>query len=176
MIILFLLFRLLNGLTGQAVSANIKRETKAYSYEDQVWDVKMKQKLSEKKLQELEDKDIHDLIKESSLTQRQCDTITSELRMESNIREKVNKLKEEVKSVHLLFTRLVKLGGVVLPHLHKMLTPLMTSINSVLTQQVCVQMWLDISHVIFPERKTGLYNQLLYMYMYRSFSTSLLMD
>ena len=51
---------------------NMKRETKAYSYEDQVWEAKLKEEMAKKKLQDKDKTDLRHVI----IMSWSCDTIT----------------------------------------------------------------------------------------------------
>ena len=55
-------------------TANMKRESKAYSYEDQKWEVEMKQEQLRKKKQELKEAGqmhVRELLKKAKLSQKQ---------------------------------------------------------------------------------------------------------
>lgn len=55
--IIWFICRLGNALSMKT-EKNIKRETKAYSYEDQLWEAKVKEELAKKKLEEQAKNDI----------------------------------------------------------------------------------------------------------------------
>ena len=58
------------GLSGD-LEANMKRESKAYSFEDQKWEAQMRLDM-QKKMQELRgNKDVRTLLKEAKLSQKQ---------------------------------------------------------------------------------------------------------
>ncbi len=67
--------RLEAALVGAPVStANMKKESKAYSYEDQKWEVEMRQELLRKKKaesNEVNSADIRELLKNAKLSQKQ---------------------------------------------------------------------------------------------------------
>ena len=133
--------------------SNVQRSNKAYSHEDHVWDLKTS---SELKLRTLQDKSIKELISVSSLTQSQRERIENELDLESKIRKSVNALKTTLDLTRSLFQSVIQLGGVALSYMHHLLTPILNGIKSVLTRQICVDMFKEISLVIFNDDKTGL--------------------
>ncbi len=53
----YVIVRLADGMVNKA-DKNMKRETKTYSYEDQVWEAKLKEELAMKKLGQQLDSDI----------------------------------------------------------------------------------------------------------------------
>lgn len=154
-LVFLLICRLLDSLVGDH-SSNIKRETKAYSYADQVWDVKIKQQINQKKLSLIDERDVKDLIKESKLTQKQADTITQELQLEHAIRESVNKFKQLVMDVHDIFKTLLNSGSIVLPYLPILIGPILNGIKSILTKELCMNMWEEVCLAVIQDRKIGL--------------------
>lgn len=70
-----LLHRLETSLEGSVDIANLKRESKAYSYEDQKWEAEMRLEMLKKKKakaggQKEEEKDIRIMMKQANLSQK----------------------------------------------------------------------------------------------------------
>ena len=61
--------------------ANLKRESKAYSYEDQKWEMELRLEMLKKKKEEVaaQGKDIKTLLKEAKLTQKQKVSLSLDL-------------------------------------------------------------------------------------------------
>ena len=62
-----------SALIGDLDTANLKRESKAYSYEDQKWEIELRMEMLKKKKEQVggKGKDVRDLLKEAKLTQKQ---------------------------------------------------------------------------------------------------------
>ena len=157
----FHLFYRLSEVLSYQVDSNIKRETKAYSYEDQVWEAKVKQELAQKKLHQSEERDIHDILKDAKLTQKQRDSIEGQLTFEKTIREKITCFQRELTNVQTIFQTLLSCGGVVLPHLPVLVHPVLRGLESPMTNSCCIQLWEGMCIATIPERKTGLMSSLL---------------
>lgn len=70
---LLLSSRLDSGLSGSLETANLKRESKAYSYEDQKWEMELRKEMMRKRKEQVsgEGKDVRTLLKEAKLSQKQ---------------------------------------------------------------------------------------------------------
>lgn len=150
-------FRLMESISGQPITSNIKKEGKTYSYQDQIWDAKMRQETSRRKRLNSESLDVHELLKESQLTQKQKDSILGELKLEERIRERVETLSNRFKSVCALFRSLLLFGGGVeiRPHLLVLLKPILSGMESPLSNSYCTELWEEICKVLISDRKTG---------------------
>ena len=65
--------RLDSAQTGGLETANLKRESKAYSYEDQKWEMELRKEMMRKRKEQVSGagKDVRTLLKEAKLSQKQ---------------------------------------------------------------------------------------------------------
>jgi hypothetical protein len=149
--------KLLYESLNKQVAGNIKREGKTYSYEDQMWEMKMKQEIAMRKRQNSECDDVYQLLEESPLSQKQKETIRERLAMEAAIRGRVTRSRNKLMSLLVLFQKILKINmGVARPHLPVLINPLLGAINSPLPHQYCIDLYKEMCKAILPDERTAL--------------------
>ena len=96
------------------------------------------------------------LLQQAKLTQKQRVSIEDQLAYEETVRLRVKKLEKELTAILFLLNVAINCRDVVLPHLPKLVDPVLNSVNSTLSKEYCVEMWESICKATLQDRKTGL--------------------
>ena len=117
----------------------------------------MKEETARRKRLNSETLDVHDILKESQLTQKKKEAILNELKLEETIRNRVNALSDQMKSVLMIFKTLLPYNRPVLiqTHLLVLIKPVLASIESPLGKSYCIELWEEICKVAIQDIKTG---------------------
>lgn len=122
---------------GNAI-ANLKRESRAYSYEDQKWELQVKREKRKRLLSDSQD--IHSLLKASSLTAKQRTLIEEQLQLEDNIRKRLSAEEKKLNAVRILVNMLCDHVEFV-PLLPSLVAPVLKSLKLPLASDQCLRMW-----------------------------------
>ena len=81
----------MSSLTG-GPEGNIRKESKMYSVQDQRWDAEMRAEMIKKKVDELKDKGVRELLKLTEVSRKLRDSVSARLELEEEIRVKMKKV------------------------------------------------------------------------------------
>lgn len=147
--------RLSQAIEGTGVSANLKRESRAYRYEDQKWDLQMRKELSQRRRLHSGSDDVQTLLKEAkSLTVKQRETITNQLASEAVVREKMTALDHELEIVELVM-KMVCCYRESVSLLPLLVTPMLSCMTSALAGGHVINMWGMMSDSVLADKKNG---------------------
>ena len=137
------------------VAANLKRESRAYSYEDQKWELQTRRELMQRqRLLSGSEDDVQDMLKEASLTQKQRESIEAQLQHEDNVRRRMTQLDQTLKAVEVLLDMLCDHKECV-PLLPSLVDPVLSCMASPLAGPRCSTMWKRMSETVLQNKKTG---------------------
>ena len=91
----------MSSLTG-GPEGNIRKESKMYSVQDQRWDAEIRAEMIKKKVDELKDKGIKELLKLTEISKKLRDSVSTCLELEEETRVKMKKVSHS-SGTHSLF-------------------------------------------------------------------------
>lgn len=137
------------------MTANLKRESKAYSYEDQKWDLQVRKELTRRRRLNSNSDDVSSMLKEATtLTAKQQEAITTQLAREEDIRERMKVLDRHLTAVDLLLEMLCG-HSVCIPLLPLLVSPVLRCMNSPLAGGHAINMWRILISALFADKKNG---------------------
>ena len=137
------------------MTANLKRESKAYSYEDQKWDLQVRKELTRRRRLNSNSDDVSSMLKEATtLTAKQREAITTQLAREEDIRERMKVLDRHLMAVDLLLEMLCA-HSVCIPLLPLLVSPVLCCMNSPLAGGHAINMWHILISALFADKKNG---------------------
>lgn len=154
-------------------TANMKRESKAYSYEDQKWEAEVRQEILKRKRAESvgSTTDVWEQLEKAKLSQKQKvsskihiplditpthpqQSIEAQLRVEEDTRQRLSKLSEQLEhSVRLV--EALEGGDVILPHVPELCHVICVAFSSHLASGYCQRLWAVMAHAVFKEWTLG---------------------
>ena len=137
------------------VTANLKRESRAYSYEDQKWDLQMRREMSQRRRLMSGSEEVQDMLREATLTQKQRESIEAQLQHEDRVRQRLTQLDQMLEAVEVLLDMLCGHKECV-PLLPLLVDPVLSCMNSPLAGPRCLAMWRRMSESVLQNRRTGM--------------------
>ena len=178
----------------------MKKESKAYSYEDQKWEVEMRQEmLRKKRVESDQSSDVRELLKKAKLSQKQkvcfvayflpptpavCAvtcvippqlTMETQLAVEEATRARLNQLSQKLSFLVQLLEALT--GEVLVPHGPRLSHVTRHAFTSPLAGSYCRRIWRALVTAVFQEWTLGRCGHVTVMYCpYRSCDMSVAME
>ena len=168
---------------------NLRRESRAYTYEEQKWDVQVRQEMARLQRQHSQERDIRSLVEKSTLSQKQREAILSQLEKEAAVRSRVRKTQELLLSARsLLWVAMCREGMEPLwqvppsPALHhtsnialvpQLVDPVLRALELPISGQYALSMWQCMCETVLASSLTTGTNVMVTLYTMLLLSTTL---